>query len=684
MGLAIGIDAGGTFTDLIVRDSQTGETYSHKLSSTTSNPADAIVQGIEDLVARHDLAADTIDLVAHGTTVGTNTLLQRNGARIALVTTKGFRDLLEIGRQTRPLNYDMHTDFPPPLVPRHRRVELLERMDANGNVITSIADEDLESAIAEVLQSRPEAVAISFIFAYLNPLHERQVKHYIEAAAPGLFLSTSSEVQPEFREYERFSTTTLNAYLQPVMARYFDTLNHRLEKILPNARIAISRSNGGLMSLPLARSFPIRTALSGPASGVIGAIDLQRVASRPNAITFDMGGTSADVAMVRNYTCNYRHTSTIGGFPIRMSMLDIHTVGAGGGSVAWFDSDDLLKVGPRSAGAYPGPACYGLGGIDATVSDANLVLGRLPPGGLLGGTMRLYPELARKAIAKVTAPLGLSVEEGARGIIDIVISNMVRAIRVITVERGFDPRNFFLFAFGGAGPLHARQVAVNLGMSEILVPPLPGILCAHGALASRFKEDMVRTIKRELNGPADRGDIAASIAELLQDARRWAATEKFSDASLHTDVVLEMRYVGQNFELSVPIGPREINRLPSVDDLRRRFYLEHDRQYGFHADDGVIEVVNIRLTAEVLNIQKLPSGGSNAKRSSIANVDSRLVLFDHKTPHCTPVYERNRLQVGQQLIGPAVIDQSDTTTLLFPGDHLRVDDHLNLIMTVNP
>jgi N-methylhydantoinase A len=681
MGLRVGIDAGGTFTDLIARDTQTGQVYSHKLASTTHNPADAIVRGIDELTQKHDLGSADIELVAHGTTVGTNTLLQRNGARIALITTKGFRDLLEIGRQTRPINYNMHIDFPPPVVPRHRRIEISERIGASGEVVTEVDPEELESVLGKVLQEELEAIAVCFLFGYLNPSHEQEVKRRILCAAPKMSVSLSSEVQPEFREYERISTTVINAYLQPVLARYLDSLSKSLSASRPKTQIAISRSNGGLMSLSHARQFPVRASLSGPAAGVIGAMEVLRSARRPNAITFDMGGTSADVALVREFDCGYRHKSEIGGFPIRMAVLDINTVGAGGGSIAWFDKDELLKVGPRSAGADPGPACYGLGGEVPTVTDANLVLGRLPPNGLLGGTMQLHASRARTAVAKIAEPLGLSIEQGASGIIDIVSSNMVRAIRAITVERGFDPRDFTLLAFGGAGPLHARQVAIALGVNEILVPPLPGILCAQGAVASAFKEDLVCTIRQELQTSSDLAILAHAIDKLLEDARRWSQSEGLSSASHGYSVVLEMRYVGQNFELTIPLLQHETKNLPTVETLRSRFFEQHDHQYGFHSKDGIIEVVNVRLTVEVSSRQIESSIVSMETKEEGCVSGSREIWFNSE-PTKSPVYLRSSLVCGQMIVGPAVIDQADTTTLLFPGDRLVVDERQNLLIGV--
>jgi N-methylhydantoinase A len=615
--------------------------------------------------------------------VGTNTLLQRTGARVALITTKGFRDLLEIGRQTRPLNYDMHADFPPPVVPRTHRVEIAERVGADGEIVVEITDEERERVASKIAALKPEAVAIALIFSYVNPQHEQQIKHAVAAALPGVFISASSEVQPEFREYERFSTTAINAYLQPTLAHYFDSLGGRLATTLPGARVAISRSNGGLMSLEHAKSLPIRTALSGPAAGVVGAIEAMRGAKRSDMITFDMGGTSADVALVQEGKCRYRHSSSIGGFPIRMAVLDILTVGAGGGSVAWFDHDELLKVGPLSAGAKPGPACYGLGGTQPTVTDANLALGRLPSGGLLDGKMPLDMGLAREAIGRISAPLGLSIEDAARGILDIVTANMVRAIRGITVERGFDPRDFSLFAFGGAGPLHARHVAASLGVAEVLIPALPGILCAQGALASTFKEDIVRTVRRKLNDTQDHAEIQSTIIALSREARRWLASEGAPDDCLEVVVALEARYVGQSFELTIPLRSDEIERLPSLEEIRKRFLVEHERQYGFHSDDGVIEVVNIRLTATI--VRRTTSFAGRPRRTESNNLPDpapRQVWFDGESPIQTPVYQRTHLTVGQNIIGPAVIEQFDTTTVIFPGDELSVDSESNMIVTI--
>ncbi len=686
MGLLVGVDAGGTFTDLFVYDEATGETYSHKVPSTPDNPATAIVEGMRGLIRNHDLAADEVRLLAHGTTVGTNTLLQRSGARVSLITTRGFRDLLEIGRQTRPLNFDMQLDYPPPVVPRPRRFEVTERIGASGEIVEPIDPAELSLTLDAVLASAPAAVAVCFLFAFLHPDHESQVAKALAERAPTLLVSLSSEVQPEFREYERFSTTALNAYLQPIMAHYLDSLGRRVGEQARSAEVAISRSNGGLMSLDAARRFPIRTALSGPAAGVVGAIDVLRSGNRADAISFDMGGTSADVALIRGYASGYKHDTLIGGFPVRMPMLDIHTVGAGGGSIAWFDLDDLLKVGPRSAGAVPGPACYGAGGTEPTVSDANIILGRLSPRGLLGGAMPLDIDAAQRAVGKVAGRLGFSLEAAAKGILEIVVANMTRAIRTVSVERGFDPRAFPLLAFGGAGPLHARDVAAALDMREIIVPPAPGILCAAGLLASPFKEDFVRTVRLTIDGDHSVATLAAELATMRSIAQAWLTTEGINADRGSMQASIDMRYVGQNFELSVPLpdDPQNASRPPDADTLRTLFFAEHERQYGYHTPDHPVELINIRLTALGSKHRRVDAQASAQAGGPPVAIAARQIWFDADAPCRADVYDRTDLHPGHTLSGPCIVEQMDSTTLVFPGDHLVVDRARNLIIAVQP
>jgi N-methylhydantoinase A len=674
----IGVDVGGTFTDFYGLDEAGGAVWLHKRASTPVDPGRAIVEGIETFLGEH--GGEGVRRLAHGTTVGTNALIQRQGGRVALLTTRGFRDLLEIGRQIRPHMYDLYADFPPPLVPRERRFELSERILADGSVHRPIDAAELAEAVAAVRASGAEACAICFLFGYLNPAHEQAVAGALRSALPELHLSLSSEVQPEFREYERFSTTALNAYLQPVMVRYLARLEAALGERLPEAEVGINQSSGGLMSLARARDLPIRTALSGPAAGVVGAVEIAATAGRPDVVTLDMGGTSADVALIRGGRAAIGFDRQVADFPIRLPMVDIHTVGAGGGSIAWFDRDGLLKVGPQSAGALPGPACYGLGGQEPTVTDANLVLGRLAPRGLLGGRMALDPDAARAALAPLAQRLGFTLERTAQGLLGVVASNMVRAIRTISVERGHDPRRFTLMPFGGAGPLHAREVAEALGIRRILVPAAPGILCAQGLVVSDLKEDFVAGQRLPV-GPAAEGAIRSQIDELRQQAEAWFGREDVPRDARRLELSLDLRYVGQNFELAVPF---DIEDLPDAAGLRERFFAAHETAYGYHNPQDPVEVVNFRLTARARLYRAPPRARLVGSGTPPEPVERRAVWFAQDRALPTPVYERAALEAGQRLPGPAVIEQLDATTLVFPGDQAIVDSAGNLSIELEP
>ena len=593
MNWLIGIDAGGTFTDFCAQDLDSGAVRLFKTASTPDNPGTAIVEGLAEMCRVFDIPAASIRRISHGTTVATNALIQRKGARVALITTEGFRDLLEIGRQTRPHLYDLQADRPAPLVPRRRRFEVAERMTAEGTALKALDAAEAEAVVARALGTDAAACAVCLLFSYLNDAHERRIAELVRGRNPSLPVSLSSEVQPEFREYERFSTAVLNAYLQPVMGAYMGFLEEALERDAPDAVLGIYQSNGGLMSAGRARRFPIRTALSGPAAGAVGAVHTGRTVGRANAITLDMGGTSADVALIRDFAVGRGFDRDIAGFPVRLPMVDINSVGAGGGSIAWFDRDGLLKVGPASAGADPGPACYGRGGTEPTVTDANLVLGRLSPAGLIGGRVALDPEAARRVFAPPAERLGCTIERAARGVLGIVVANMVRAIRAVSVERGHDPRGYALMAFGGAGPLHAVDVARSLGIDEVVVPAAPGILCAEGLVVSELKEEFVRTARTRLD---EKGlaRLAAIVETLRGAAGKWFEDEGVAPDRRRISVVLDLRYVGQNFELAVPLDGAEPPDLPT---LRDRFFAVHTRHYGFHNPDDPIELINARLTA---------------------------------------------------------------------------------------
>ena len=684
MSWTVGVDVGGTFTDFYALNEATGEVRVGKRPSTPGDPGQAILRGLREVADEHAIPLAEVHRFSHGTTVATNALIQRKGGTVALITTKGFRDLLEIGRQVRPHMYDLYKDQPPPLAPRRHRFELDERIDAAGDVLRAPDDDSIDAVVNAVKESGAEACAICFLFGFLNPAHERKVAGALRREAPDMLVSLSSEVQPEFREYERFSTTTLNAYLQSVMHDYIARLEDGLAELAPNAALGINQSSGGLMSLGTARGFPVRTALSGPAAGVIGALRVAKTAGRANVITLDMGGTSADVALIRDGRADVSFDRDLAGFPIRLPMVDINTVGAGGGSIAWFDRDGLMKVGPLSAGADPGPACYGQGGTEPTVSDANLLLGRLSARGLLDGRMALDPALAADAFAPAADRLGFTPQRTAHGALGIVVANMVRAIRTISVERGHDPRGFALMPFGGAGPLHARDVAVALGIGQIIVPPSPGIVCAQGLVVSDIKENFVHSERTA--AAASEESVRALVTGLLEAAQAWFAAEAIPQAARGLELGFDMRYVGQNFELAVPVasGPAlSADNLPDADTLRQMFFGEHDKAYGYHNPGDPVEIVNFRLTARG-RLYKEPEAASAAPSPPPPEpFETRPVYFaDPDSPVDTPVFDRAKLAGGQVIDGPAIVEQLDATTLVYPGDRATVDAAGNIAIEV--
>ena len=677
MSWIIGVDVGGTFTDFCARNNNTGETIIHKRPSTPNDPAIAILKGINELTEKFSDKKQKILRLAHGTTVATNSLLQRKGGKLALITTKGFRDLLEIGRQVRPSVYDLQIDSPPPLIERSHRFEINERIDFKGNIIKHLSKTDLlilEKNIKKL--KKIDGIAICLLFAFLNPVNELKIKKILSKKFPNLPISLSSEVQPEFREYERFSTTTINAYLQPEVGKYMNNLKEGIFKIDPSIEVNIFQSSGGLTTVSSASNFPVRMALSGPAAGVVGASETTRKSKFKDIITLDMGGTSTDVCLIQNGKAELSNLRDISGFRIRLPMIDINTVGAGGGSIAYVENDGLLKVGPISAGAVPGPACYNLGGLRPTVSDANLILGRLPET-LVGGGMTLNKKNAVNSIKTISKKLKLTIEEAALGIIGIVNSNMTRAIRGVSVERGHDPRLFSLMPFGGAGGLHAVDIARELSIKNILVPRSPGILCAEGLLLSNLQETFVKTCRTSLE--ENFNIVERSLKEIKERAIKWFKNEGKSDGKRSLLLFLDMRYVGQNYELSINLGDilnKKINLKKS--DLKSLFFENHKKNYGHFDPYAEIEVVNLRLRAisELKSKQpKLKTLNDKPKFNSIVDV-----WFDNKKPRKTKVFERSTLPPDFTINEPSIIVQEDATTLIPPDCTLIVDNKLNLII----
>src|SRR5712671_2635935 len=553
----VGVDSGGTFTDVCLFDEQAGRVETWKVPSTPDDPSRGIAEGVEEGMRRvaseaGDRPAAPIVYFGHGTTVATNALIQHRGVKTGLITTDGFRDLLEIGRQKRPDLYDIQADKPKTLVPRDLRLEVPERVLHTGEVETPL-DEDRMRAAAKALKAAAvEAVAVSFLYGFIRPEHEKRAVAILREELPDAFISAGHEIAPEFREFERLSTVVLNAYLGPVMAGYIKGLSPRLEALGMTATPHLTQSNGGVIGFSAAADMPVRTILSGPSTGVVGAQAIGILAGFEDLITFDMGGTSTDVALLQGGRCRLAAEAIVHGYPIKAPMLDIHTVGAGGGSIAYIDSGGLLKVGPRSCGADPGPVCYDKGNAEPAVTDANVVLGTLNPEHLLGGRMKIRQDLSLRAIERLAERLGLGIPETAQGILSVVTANMARAIRVISVQRGHDPRDYTLMAFGGAGPLHAARLAKELDISRVLVPRNPGILCAMGLLLTDLRADFALT-KLLAATEGSTADMAEAFAALARRADRWFEHEAIAPAKRRLARTADMRYHGQNYELGVAV-----------------------------------------------------------------------------------------------------------------------------------
>ncbi|WP_265516842.1 hydantoinase/oxoprolinase family protein [Nitratireductor luteus] len=678
----VGVDVGGTFTDFSARNLETGQVRVHKRPSTPDDPGRAVIDGLAEFVEKHDIDPASITRFAHGTTVATNALLQRRGAKVVVVTTRGFRDLLEIGRQIRPHLYDLQRDNPAPLASRDLRFEIDERIGSRGEVVRPLNDAAIAALIAELRQHPEiEGIAVCLLFSYLNGDHEAKLAEALRAAFPDLLVSVSREVQPEFREYERFSTTLINAFLQPEVSRYIDRLRNKVGDAAPKATFGIFQSSGGLMSAAKAADFPVRTALSGPAAGAVGAARSGALSKIGDIITLDIGGTSSDVCLIRNGRTAIARMRDISGFSIRLPMVDIHTIGAGGGSIAVLGSDGLMKVGPESAGAVPGPACYNRGGTLPTVSDANSVLNRLPQE-LVGGGFTLRRDLAVEALKPVADKLGIGLERAAMGIIDIVNSNIVRAIRTISVEKGNDPRKFALMSFGGAGGLHAAEVARALGMKQVLVPEAPGILCADGLIAADLQEDFVTSCHLKL--AAGVSELEQIAQELFGLGQHWLKTEAVDAQGEQLLLFLDMRYVGQNYELPIEIEATVDTQghvaLPDADTLAKVFFATYERNFGHYDPEAPVEIVNARL--RVLAHLARNDGVQKKVETEATEVRTIQVWFGEGYRD-TALIERAGLKSGDSFQGPAIVTQLDTTTIVPPDAVVRIDEAGNMIMDLN-
>ena len=679
--MRIAIDVGGTFTDVVLIDDATGQIHCTKVLTTHRNLAEGVITGIDKILGMVRTSLDRIDYLVHGTTLGTNALIERKGARTGLITTEGMRDVLDIGRIERPDAglYDIFVDTPQPLVPRYLRREVRERVGADGSVVIPL-DEEMARQEARFLREQAvESIAICFLFSFRNPAHERRVREICQGIFPQATVSISSEIAPEFREFERTSTTVISAYLQPVLDRYLDNLEGQLKKRYGKVDLRIMQASGGSMTTDDARGRAVNIVNSGPAGGALAAAYVGKLTGDQQIIGVDMGGTSFDIGLIDRGEPRVAPESQFEGFPVKMPILDVHAIGAGGGSLAWVDQGGALNVGPESAGSEPGPACYGLGGERPTVTDANLVLGRLNADYFLGGEMKLYPDLAEKAIREhVAKPLGISLEEAASGIIRVVNANMVRGISVGSTERGFDVREFALLPFGGAGPLHAMELAEDLGMSRVVIPMYPSTLSAVGLLVANTRHDYVTTMAKSQEDLVPE-EVLAAFKELEARGRAQLKAQNVPDELVVIQWSADIRYAGQSYELNTPVTRKETLTQAGIDEVIDRFHQLHYRIYAYGSAEETVEFVNLRLEA----IGKVPEVSfSRRERAgsepSAAHKSSRPVYYPAHGFIDTPVYERDLLQPGNVINGPCLVEEIASTSVITPGARGTVDEYGNI------
>ena len=676
----IGIDVGGTFTDVTLLNSETGRYYTYKLSSTLQDQSLAIANGTKETLELYGVPVSEIEYFGHGTTVATNMIIERKGAKTALITTKGFRDLLEIGRQTRPSLYNIMEDKPETLVKRSLRKEISERVTAKGDILRDVDRDEVRAVLKELKEQGVESIAVCFLFSFLNSRNEKIVEDCIKEVWPEAYYSVSSTILPEFREFERLSTTVINSYLGPRMKMYIHNLRQRIKEVGVTVEPYITQSNGGVMSISSTIQTPVQTALSGPSAGVMGAVYIAEAAGFKDIITYDMGGTSTDVSLVKDGIAEYTTKRKVCGLPSGVPMIDVHAVGAGGGSIAQIDNAGALKVGPESAGANPGPAAYGLGNENPVVTDANLVLGRINPHYVLGGRLKIDAELSKKAVkAKIADPMGIGTEEAALGIVKVVNSNMARAIRVITVEKGHNPSDFTLVAYGGAGPLHAVHLAQEMGIRTVLIPPAPGALCALGLLTADIKKSYVRTAIASYDEMTPE-QINAVMSSLRDEGSAWLDSEKVPSERRKFHGIAEMRYVGQNYELQVEI-PTENITASDIEKMKQDFFVAHEKNYGYYNPNAPVQFVNFRCEATgIVKKPNLAELETTLDDPSKAEIGRRIVHFEESGAVDCPVYDRAKFGMAERVNGPCIIEQMDSTTVVPPNTWFSIDKFGNLII----
>jgi N-methylhydantoinase A len=674
--LRIGVDIGGTFTDVVVRRDGAPARIM-KIPTTRKDPSIAVIAALKRMEADWDLSPQKVDRFVHGTTVATNAVLERKGACLGLITTRGFGDVIEIGRQMRHQMYDLALDPETPsfLAPGRLRREVRERIGASGEVIAPLDELEVAAAADELVAAGAQAIAIVFLFSFLNDAHERRARDIVAARHPALFISISCEVDPAFREYERTVVSAFDAYLKPVVDRYLANLASGLAGAGVPAPLQIMQSRGGISGAATARRRPVRLFLSGPAAGVIGAKITGEAAGARNLITVDIGGTSCDIALIENGAPALRSEGVIDRYPVRVSMVDVNSIGAGGGSIVWLDAAGGLRVGPRSAGSEPGPACYATGGNEPTVTDASVVLGYLDPEHFAGGSLKLRPELARDAIERTIArPLKLAVERAALGIHRIMNAQVAEGIRFVSIRQGYDPRKFTLLPLGGGGALHACALAEELGIASILVPRHPGVLSAAGLLAAPIEHEVSAGLASNLDG-LDLVEIQTTLQRLDAQCSALMAQENVCAADVSARYFADVCYAGQAYHLEVPFEPAAADPFAALTDA---FYAAHERTFGF-ARRAPLRLVAVRTVHSVAAPGE-PEEKWTPVRAAKAPRRARILLSEHQAAVEAAVYERAALETGAIFDGPAIVEQADTTTLLLPGWRGRVDDLGNLTL----
>ena len=673
--IRIGVDVGGTNTDICAIDENTGELMVYKLPSSLHDQSAAVVEGVKIIAEEYGFSGTDVSRFMHGTTVATNAILEGRGARTALITTGGFRDLLEIGRQKRPELYDLQADKPRTLISRDLRFEVGERLNYKGEVVRTIDPDEVAEVVKTLKEKGADSVAVMLLNAYLNPENEAKIKEIMEQQYPEAFLTVSSDLSKQFREYERLCGTVLNSFVGPEVKKYMNNLKKTLESIdIDNTYI--NHSNGGLMSIDESMKFPVKTALSGPAAGVVGAQYITNLINEKDLITVDIGGTSTDISLVVDGRFEASDEKTISGYPVRIPSIDISTIGAGGGSIGWVDSGGILKVGPQSAGANPGPACYRLGGKEATITDARVVLGHLNQQTLLGGRLPINAALSKEAVGKLAEKIDMELLETARGIISVSNSNIVKEIKNVTVAKGYNPSEFCLVAFGGSGPLHAAELMEEMSIQKALIPKTPGLLAAYGLLTENMRRDFVQTFVMDIS------DDCAAVLEkwfekLEQDAKLWFDQENIAENLRSREYFLDMRYKGQNHEIRVPITMADIT---SAQTLRSAFTAAYERLYSFSSND-MVQIVNFGLSAlgDIVYpvIVKDEYAGEDP---SAAVIGSRHVYEGGGKFADYILYDRDKLHNGNVIQGPAIIEQMDSTTIVLSNQKATVDEFLNMMI----